>query len=322
VGSPTLEGMRVLLAGSTGEIGRHLLPLLVRSGHTVTGVARHITGETSFGSTELAADIVDRESLLRAVDGLEFDAVIHEATSFSRTPRRHAHMRRTNRLRTEGTSALLAAARETGATRFVSASAFYGYGLEDFGQTVVDEDAVFGEQPGGPIDEVLRALLSNEQQTRAFGGVALRYGAFYRGRGPIPSVASDWRGMLPFVHVEDAAAATMAALDAPASSVFNIVDDTPASWREVHEERARAFEAPDPTTVPSWLMRRTAPFRAQLLTATSMRVSNQRAKSALGWAPAYPSYRDGIRSALTDAALARAVMSSPSRASGAAHGSA
>ena len=313
--------MRVLLAGATGEIGRHLLPLLVRSGHTVSGVARHVTGDTSYGCTEIEADIVDRESLLRAVDGLEFDAVIHEATSFRRLPRRYAHMRATNRLRVEGTSALIAAARETGATRFVSASAFYGYGLEDFGNTVIDEDAAFGEQPGGPIDPVHLALISNEQQTRAFGGVALRYGVFYRGRGPIPSVASDWRGELPFVHIEDAATATIAALDAPAGSVFNIVDDTPATWREVHEERARAFEAPDPTAVPSWFMRRSAPFRAELLTATSMRVSNARAKAGLGWAPAYPSYREGIRSAVTDAAHARAVASAPSRATG-AHGSA
>ena len=297
------------------------MPLLVRSGHSVTGVARKVTGETSYGSTELAADIIDRESLLRAVDGLEFDAVIHEATAFTRTPRRYSHLRQTNRLRTEGTSALLAAARATGATRFVAASAFYGYGFEDFGTTPVDEDAAFGEQPGGDVDAVHRALLSNEQQTRAFGGVALRYGVFYRGRGPIPSVASDWRGELPFVHIEDAAAATVAALDAPAGSVFNIVDDTPATWREVHEERARAFEAPDPTAVPSWLMRRMAPFRADLLAATSIRVSNARARADLGWTPAYPSFREGIRAAVTDAALARAVTSTPSRATG-AHGSA
>jgi len=297
------------------------VPLLVRSGHSVTGVARKVTGETSYGSTELAADIIDRESLLRAVDGLEFDAVIHEATAFTRTPRRYSHLRQTNRLRTEGTSALLAAARATGATRFVAASAFYGYGFEDFGTTPVDEDAAFGEQPGGDVDAVHRALLSNEQQTRAFGGVALRYGVFYRGRGPIPSVASDWRGELPFVHIEDAAAATVAALDAPAGSVFNIVDDTPATWREVHEERARAFEAPDPTAVPSWLMRRMAPFRADLLAATSIRVSNARARADLGWTPAYPSFREGIRAAVTDAALARAVTSTPSRATG-AHGSA
>ncbi|WP_411699767.1 NAD-dependent epimerase/dehydratase family protein [Conyzicola sp.] len=314
--------MRVLLAGSTGEIGRLLVPLLVRSGHTVTGVARHSTGVTSFGSSELEVDIVDREALLAAVDGLEFDAVIHQATALSREPRRYSHMHKTNRLRMEGTSALIAAARATGATRFVSASAFYGYGFENFGQKPVDEDAAFGERPGGPVDNVHRALLSNEQQARAFGGVALRYGLFYRGRGPIPTVASDSAGVLPFVHVEDAAAATVAALDAPAGSVYNVVDDTPATWREVHEARARAFESPDPTVVPSWLMRRTAPYRAELLTATSIRVSNARARAELGWAPSYPSYREGIRSAVTDAAHARAVLASPSRASGAAHGSA
>ena len=298
------------------------MPLLVRSGHTVTGVARRSTGETSYGSSEIEADIVDREALLRAVDGREFDAVVHVATALKRAPRRYTHMRATNRLRIEGTSALIAAARTTGAKRFVSASAFYGYGFDDFGTRALTEDAAFGQEPGGPVDAVHRALISNEQQTRAFGGVALRYGLFYRGRGPIPSVPSDWRGELPFIHIEDAAAATVAALDAPAGSVFNVVDDTPATWREVHEERARAFEAPDPTAVPSWLMRRTAPLRAELLTATSVRLSNARAKSALNWAPAYPSYREGIRAAVTDAARARAVMSSPSRASGAAHGSA
>ena len=314
--------MRVLLAGATGEIGRLLLPLLVRSGHTVTGVARHATGSTSFGSSEIVADIVDRESLLAAVDGHEFDAVIHQATAFSREPRRFAHMTQTNRLRTEGTSALLAAARATGATKFVSASAFYGYGFDDFGQKAVDEDSVFGAQPGGPADPLHRALLSNEQQTRAFGGVALRYGIFYRGRGPIPAVAADVSGVLPFVHIEDAAAATVAALDAPAGSVYNVVDDTPATWREVHEARARAFDAPEPTVVPTWLMRRTTPLRAELLTATSIRVSNARARAGLDWTPAYPSFVEGIRSELTDAAPARAVTSSPSRASGAAQGSA
>jgi len=314
--------MRVLLAGATGEIGRLLLPLLVRSGHTVTGVARHSTGATSFGSTEIEADIVDRESLLAAVDGREFDAVIHQATAFSREPRRYSHMRQTNRLRTEGTSALLAAARETGATRFVSASAFYGYGFGDFGETPVDEDTAFGSQPGGEVDALQRALLSNEQQTRAFGGVALRYGIFYRGRGTIPAVASDADGVLPFVHVEDAAAATVAALEAPAGSVYNVVDDTPASWREVHEARARAFDAAEPTVVPTWVMRRTAPLRAELLTATSIRVSNARARTGLDWAPAYPSFVEGIRSEVTDAAPARAVTPSPSRASGAAQGSA
>ena len=310
--------MRVLLAGASGALGREVHPALVRAGHSVAGITRRAGSVSGHRTTEIVADILDRPALLKAVDGQQFDAVVHIATDLSREPRRYAQMRATNRLRTEGTSALLAAARATDATRFVSGSVFYGYGFEDFEDRVLDEDAAFGQQPGGPVDAVHRALLSNEQQTRAFGGVALRFGLFYRGRGAIPTVASDWCGTLPFVHVDDAAAATVAALDGPRGSVFNIVDDTPATWREVHEERARAFELPDPTGLPSWVLRRAQPFRAEILTATSMRVSNARAKEQLGWTPEFPSYAEGIWSSVTDAARARPLTSSPSRAHGSA----
>jgi len=314
--------MRVLLAGASGALGRHLRPLLTRAGHSVVALTRRETAAADPSDERIVADLLDRSALLRAVDGEGFDAVVHLATDHGTDPKRYSQMRQTNRLRTEGTSALVAAARETGATRLVSASVFYGYGFEDFEDRVLDENAAFGHQPGGPVDAVHRALLSNEQQTRAYGGVALRFGLFYRGRGAIPSVPSDWRGSLPFIHIEDAAAATAAALDGPRGSVFNIVDDTPASWRDVHAERARAFELPDPTALPSWLMRRAAPFRAEVLTATSMRVSNARAKADLGWSPEYPSYREGIWSSVTDAARARGLPQQPSRASGAARGSA
>lgn len=317
-----VDDMRVLLAGASGVLGRTMLPLLTRAGHSVTGITRRPGAVSALGAPEIVADILDREALLEAVAGLDFDAVIHEATAFSRTPRRYANMRQTNRLRTEGTSALLAAARSTGATRFVAASNFSGYGLEDFGDEVLDEEASFGARPGGPIDVIQRSLLSCEQQARAFGGVALRYGSVYRGRGPIPRVAADWNGTLPFVHVDDAASATVAALDAAPGSVYNIVDGTPASWRSLHEERARAFEQPDPTRLPSWMLRRVSPLAAELLTATSMRVSNARARAELDWAPAFPSYREGVWSEVTDAASVRAVKPGPSRASGAAHGSA
>jgi nucleoside-diphosphate-sugar epimerase len=317
--------MRVLLAGASGDLGRHLVPLLRRAGHSVTAITRRPANTADLRVESVVADVLDRSALLSAVAGHEFDAVIHQATALRRPARRYTHLRATNRLRIEGTSALIAAARATGATRFITGSAFYGYGFHDFGDRVLDEDAAFGERPGGPVDAAFRSLLGNEQQARAFGGVALRYGLFYRGRGVIPTVPSDWRGDLPFVHIEDAAAAVVAALAAEPGTVYNIVDDTPASWREVHEARARAFEQPDPARVPSWLLRRTAPFAAEMLTATSMRVSNARARADLAWAPAYPSYTDGIAAAVDDAARASAAVSSMSsahRASGAAHGSA
>jgi nucleoside-diphosphate-sugar epimerase len=186
---------------------------------------------------------------------------------------------------------------------------------------VLDEDAGFGEKPGGRVDLVFRALQSNEQQARAFGGVALRYGLFYQGRGPVQAVPRDWRGTLPFIHLEDAATATVAALDAPAGSVYNIVDDSPASWRDVQEARAAALGVRAPSRVPSWAFRRASPLAAELITATSVVVSNARAKADLGWTPRYPSYREGVAAAAKDAPETRSVTPQSSRPSGAAHGS-
>jgi nucleoside-diphosphate-sugar epimerase len=296
--------MRILLAGASGAIGRHLVPLLTRTGHAVTGITRSPGSLAGTGASELVADLLDRPALLAAVAGRQFDAVIHQATSLGRTPRRFSQLRLTNRLRAEGTSALIAAARATGATRFVTASSTYGYGFGDFGSRAVGEDAVFAEAPGGAVDSVLRALATNEQQARAFGGVALRYGLFYRGRGTVPVVPAGWEGTLPFVHVEDAASAALAALGGAPGGVYNIVDDTPASWRAVQFARAQAFDMPEPTALPAWLLRRTMPASAELLGATTMRVSNERARTELRWTPAYPSFSDGIAA---DAATAKHV---------------
>lgn len=292
--------MRVLLAGASGDIGRHLIPLLQRAGHTVSGLTRRAGTLQGTGVNELVGDIDDRPALLETMRGRDFDAVIHHATAMARHPRTYSQMRVTNRLRSEGTSALVAVARATGASRFVTASAFYGYGFGDFGTKPITEDAAFGEKSGGPVDAVFKALVTNEQQARAFGGVALRLGLVYRGRGDVPAVPSRWRGELPFVHIEDAASATVSALDAPAGSVFNVVDDTPVSWFELQNARARAFDLSEPTKVPAWWLQRTAPFVGDLLTATSMRLSNASAREVLGWTPQFPSYAEGFASTAAD----------------------
>jgi nucleoside-diphosphate-sugar epimerase len=294
--------MRVLLAGATGVIGRHVIPHLQRAGHTVTGLTRRPGAVQGTGANELVADLNDRAAFLEALRGREFDAVVHHATAMAKNPRSYSQMRQTNRLRSEGTSTLLAAARTTGATRFVAASAFYGYGLDDLGARPLTEDVAFGEKPGGPIDPIYTALVTNEQQARAFGGVALRLGLVYHGRGDIPSVPKHWGGELPFVHIDDVASATAAALQAPAGSVYNIVDDVPVSWAALQTERARAFEQSEPTAVPAWWLRRVAPFAGTIVTSTSMRLSNARARDELGWAPAFGSYVDGLASYAADAA--------------------
>ena len=287
--------MRVLLAGATGAIGRYLVPLLVAAGHEVTGVARTAGALAGTGASEIRADVTRREHFLQALAGHEFDAVIHQLSALVRTPLTFADMASTNRLRSEGTSTLIAAARLTGATKFVGASNVYGYGFLDHGRRLIDEEYPFGQLPGTKLDAVQKSLLSAEQQARAFGGVALRYGLFYRGRGPVPSVANDWNGVLPFIHIEDAAAATALALESGVPGrAYNIVDDEAVSWRELHQARSDALDLPDPSYLPSWLLRSVAPFRAHLITATSMRVSNARARSELGWAPTFATYREAL----------------------------
>lgn len=285
-------------------IGRHVIPHLQRAGHTVTGLTRRPGAVQGTGANELVADLGDRAAFLAALEGREFDAVIHHATAMARHPRSYGQMRATNRLRSEGTSALIAAARATGASRFVTASAFYGYGLDDLGAHPLDEDEAFGEKHGGPIDPVYKALVTNEQQARAFGGVALRLGLVYSASGEVPRVPKHWRGELPFVHIDDVASATAAALHAPAGALYNIVDDDPVSWAGLQTERARAFAQPAPATVPAWWLRRAAPFAGTLLTTTSMRLSNARARDELGWAPAFGSYVDGLASFAADVASA------------------
>lgn len=287
--------MRVLLAGATGAIGSRLVPQLLEAGHQVTGLTRREGSLEGTGAVELVGDILHRFPLLEAVSGLRFDAVIHQATHLAKAPMMYSHMWRTNRLRTEGTSNLLAVARATGAKKFVTASAFYGYGFSDFGDEPLDESEPFGLMSTRHLDPVHIALLSNEQQVRAFGGVALRYGLIY-GTGGSPIVAGDWNGVLPMLHIVDAAAAAVRALEkGRAGAVYNIADDHPVSWRELQEGSAMAEGRRLPQAVPSWTIRTGAPFAAELLTRTSMRLSTVRAKRELAWHPRFPTFADGLR---------------------------
>ncbi len=279
--------MRVLLAGATGAIGTELRRQLIDAGHEVTGLARTATPRAPLG-----VDLLDRDATLQAVEGLEFDAVVHQATALRRPPLFASHMTRTNRLRTEGTSTLLAVARETGAERFVTASAFFGYGFSDHGPQPIGEAEAFGQHD----DPVQRALLSNEQQVRAAGGSALRYGLVY-GTGSSPVVAAGWQGVLPYVHVADAASASVAALThAKRGEAYNIANDESASWVELQQAAAIAAGRPLPRAVPAWLVRASAPFAAELIAGTSMRLSMAKARRELRWRPQFATYAEGLAS--------------------------
>jgi nucleoside-diphosphate-sugar epimerase len=301
--------MRVLLAGATGTLGRRLLPQLLSGGHEVTGVARSGEGAASLatlGASAVVADVLDRDGLLSAVADLRFDAVVHELTALKKAPIRHADMCATNRLRTTGTAHLLEAAREAGATRFVTQSIVFGYGFVDHGAVPLTEEAPFGLPRGDAFDATVDALASAEEQARSaqgIDGIALRYGLFYGAdtdrfadmlRKRMLPVTRDG-GEIPFIHHDDAASATVAALErGRPGAAYNIVDDTPTTFAELASEVSERYGAPKPLVVPPWLLRMVAPYGHILFTGMSMRVSNALARAELGWAPRYPSIHHGL----------------------------
>lgn len=308
--------MKVLLAGATGAIGVPLVLALRDAGHQVTGIVRTDTGAASLrqlGATAVRADILDRTRLLRAVEERSFDAVVHEATALKKPPARFADMTATNRLRTEGTANLVEAAHLVGARRMLVQSIVFGYGFADHGPTPLTEDDPFGRPAGDRYDAVVDALRSAESQVfddPDVDGVALRYGLFYGRdldtmtrllrRRLLPVTAAT--GSLSLVHHDDAAAATVAALErGHPNRAYNIVDDTPVSWRDYVRTVADVTGTPRSLTVPRWLLGLAAPYAAGFATEVSFRISNVRAREELGWTPRYPNCRDGIRAAGTSA---------------------
>jgi nucleoside-diphosphate-sugar epimerase len=299
--------MKVLLAGASGAIGIPLARQLIAHDHQVLGLTRGHAGAgrlAALGARPVVADALDRDSLLRAVDGLAADAVIHELTALKKPPRRHSGMALTDRLRTEGTTNLLAAAEVLGAKRFLTQSLILGYGYRDHGARVLTEQAPFGRPAGDRCDPHVAAMRSTEQQAfTAPEGIALRYGLLYGGDAEQMRALLAKRGLpvatggvLGWIHHQDAVAATVAALEhGRAGQAYNLVDDRPATWQEVFTAMAAAFGAPPPRKLPTWLFRLVAPYVASFAIETSMRVSNAKAKSELGWRPMFPTYHEGIK---------------------------
>jgi len=302
--------MQVLLAGASGTLGGPLVRQLIGAGHQVSGITRTSQGASriaQLGGTPIVVDVMDRDALLRAVDGKTFQAVINQLTALKKAPTRHRDMAQTNALRIQGTAHLLEAARATGARKFLTQSIVLGYGYTDHGTTPLTEDSPFGVPQGNAFDTHLAAMVSTEQQaTHAEGieGIALRYGLFYGAdidnwvamlrKRTLPVVRNG--GEIPFIHHEDAAAATVAALEhGRAGRAYNIVDDTPATFSQLITGIAEHRHAPRPLVVPKWVLAVAAPYGNALFSGVSMRVSNARAKNELSWEPKYPSIFDGIR---------------------------
>jgi nucleoside-diphosphate-sugar epimerase len=294
-------GKTVLLAGATGVLGRHIDRALTAAGHRVLSVGRS-------AGNELRADLLDREALLRAVDGRHADAVVHAATALRRPPARHSDMAATNLLRTRGTKNLLAAAREVGAGRFVSESMVFGYGYGDFGPEPVTESGTpFGPPGANPaLERTLDGLRTKEELTLGadgLDGVALRFGLFYGPGGTETLVrmlrrralpVTPERGLvLPWVELSDAAAAVALAVDrGRAGAAYNIADDTPLGFGAHVRLTADIFGTPQPMTLPLWAVRPLGYLHAML--TTNVRMDTALAAAELGWRPAHPGAREGL----------------------------
>jgi nucleoside-diphosphate-sugar epimerase len=307
--------MRIFVAGASGAIGRPLVRQLVEAGHSVTGMTRREERAEEIraaGSEAVVCDVFDAEALAAAVAGAQPEVVVHELTAlpYRIDPRRADTYPATNRLRTEGTANLIAAAREAGARRFVSQSIAFLYA--PIGPPVVDEDALVLKDLSGPLGAAIAATLDGERQVLAADGLVLRYGYFY-GPGtsfaPDGSMAKDFRkrrfpivgsgeGRMSFVQIEDAAAVTVAACERGAPGIYNVCDDDPAPMREWIPAYAEAIGAGRPLRVPRWLVRIVAGAPIAMLSTELRGASNEKAKRELGWEPRYPAWRRGFTEAL------------------------
>jgi 2-alkyl-3-oxoalkanoate reductase len=311
--------MKVLVAGASGAIGRSLIPQLVGAGHEVVGMTRHqdrADALAGLGARGVVVDALDRAAVRRVVLEAEPEAVIDELTSLPRDyDLRNKHLYDANdEIRSKGTPALHAAAREAGARRFVMQSVAFLYAPQG-GWVKTEDDPVWLDAPA-PFGRGVNILHANEQRIAGednVAGVVLRYGFFY---GPGTYYASDGsiaamvrkrqfpivgggRGTTSFVHIHDAAAATVAALD-HGHGIYNVVDDDPAPLRDWLPLYASAIGAKAPRRAPAWIARLVA-GRFASMAATQVRgASNAKAKAELGWFPVLPSWREGFRSALDD----------------------
>jgi nucleoside-diphosphate-sugar epimerase len=312
--------MRIVVAGATGALGRRLVPLLVERGHEVAGMTRSPAKAADLraaGAEPVVADALDRDAVQRAVGQARPEVVVHQLTALAgltNSRRFDQGFALTNRLRTEGTDHLLAAARAAGARRFVAQS-FAGWPFARVGGPVKTEEDPLDPNPPAefrrPLDAI-RHLESAVLGAEGLEGVVLRYGGFYgpgtsvgdggflleeirRRRLPIVGAGT---GVWSFVHIDDAAAATVAAVERGAPGIYQIVDDDPAPVSAWLPALAAAIGAKPPRRVPAWVARLVAGEHGVVLFTDIRGASNAKAKRELGWNPAYPSWRQGFRTGL------------------------
>jgi nucleoside-diphosphate-sugar epimerase len=315
--------MRVFLAGATGAIGRRLTPQLVARGHQVTATTTSpdkVEVLRALGAEPVVVDGLDAVGVGEAVARAEPEAVIHQMSALSGEPdlrRFDRWFARTNELRTAGTENLLAAARASGVQRFVAQS-FTGWpNIREGGPVKAEEDPLDPNPPAAQTESLAAIRILERAVLEApLEGIVLRYGGLY---GPgasdglvelvrsrkLPIVGSG-AGVWSWIHIDDAAAATVAALERGAPDVYNIVDDEPARVSDWLPYLAEQVGAKPPLRLPTWLGRLAAGEVAVSFMTRIRGSSNAKARRELGWEPSWRSWREGFRHGLTDEAAPRA----------------
>ncbi|GAA1971737.1 NAD(P)-dependent oxidoreductase [Catenulispora subtropica] len=303
--------MRVFVAGGTGVLGQRLVPQLVARGHQVTATttgAAKLDLLAKLGADGLVMDGLDAASVGEAVAVARPDVIVNQMTGLSQTHAGKLNPRKaerffaaTNRLRTEGMDNLLAAAEAVGVGHVVAQGHASFNGIQEGGWVKTEEDPL-------QVTEGTKALVHLEDVVVKAGGAVLRYGAFYGCGATDEQVALVRKRLFPligggtgyssWVHVDDAAAATVLAVEQHATGVFNIVDDEPAPVSEWLPYVARCLGAKPPRRAPAWLARLLAGEMAVGMMTKGRGFSNAKAKRELGWQLRYPSWREGFQQEL------------------------
>jgi nucleoside-diphosphate-sugar epimerase len=308
--------MKVFVAGATGAIGKELVPRLVAAGHEVVATTRHPSKQEAIlglGATPAILDALDRVAVREAVGAARPDAIVHELTAISAIDTRNFDrcFAQTNRLRTQGTDHLLAAGRAAGVRRFVAQS-YWGF-FARVGGPVKSEDDPLDPDPPSAMRETVAAMRHLETAVTSADwteGIVLRYGGFY---GPGTSMAAggeqfemvrarklpvvgNGAGVWSFIHVADAAQATVAAVQHGTRGIYNVVDDDPAPVAVWLPALADRLGAPKPWKVPRLVGRLFAGEAGALMMTEIRGASNAKARRELGWRPEHPSWRQGFAS--------------------------
>jgi nucleoside-diphosphate-sugar epimerase len=302
--------MRVMIIGATGAVGTPLVRQLLEAGHEVIGTSRsqdraeHLG---TLGAHPILLDALDGGSVCRSVAAARPEAIVYQATGLAGVRILRSLDRpfaATNRLRTEGLDNVLDAARQAGVRRIVAQS-FAPYRYARQGGWVKCEDDLLDAAPPASARQTFAAMSHLDRAVNEAGGIALRYGGFY---GPGDEgftravrkrqtpLVGDGHGVMSFVHLDDAAAATVLALDHGGPAIYNIVDDEPAPMSEWVPVLAQALGAKPPRNFPTWAARLIAGPGLTMLTE-SRGSSNSKARRELGWQPRYPSWREGFAAA-------------------------